>query len=294
MRVLVTGGVGVLGRTLLPLLETAGHEISAPGPQQLDLLDAGQVGAAIACVQGVYHLATRIPPPDRTGDREAWRENDRLRADASRLLVNAALAAPVDVYVVPTVTFVYPDGDVDESTPLRDVPANLESALAAEREAARFTASGRRRVVLRFGLLDGASTGNERPNRRYGATIHVEDAGAHCSPRSPLQAMSTTLSATASGSRMPVSSKLAPELLRLLERRENSNEPITSGPLSRRSWSAELISARLRECSGMSPSGVRSRARIAWVTPRPESPASREGRRRVPSRLQLAASPSRP
>lgn len=253
MRVLVTGGVGVLGRTLLPLLETAGHEISAPGPQQLDLLDAGQVGAAIACVQGVYHLATRIPPPDRTGDREAWRENDRLRADASRLLVNAALAAPVDVYVVPTVTFVYPDGDVDESTPLRDVPANLESALAAEREAARFTASGRRGVVLRFGLLDGASTGNERPNRRYGATIHVEDAGAHCSPRSPLQAMSTTLSATASGSRMPVSSKLAPELLRLLERRENSNEPITSGPLSRRSWSAELISARLRECSGMSP-----------------------------------------
>src|SRR6187551_2894574 len=44
--------------------------------------------------------------------------------------------------------------------------------------------------------------------------------------------------------------ELAPELLRLLERRENSNEPITSGPLSRRSWSAELISARLRECSG--------------------------------------------
>src|SRR6186713_3003285 len=83
MRVLVTGGVGVLGRTLLPLLETAGHEISAPGPQQLDLLDAGQVGAAIACVQGVYHLATRIPPPDRTGDREAWRENDRLRADVA-------------------------------------------------------------------------------------------------------------------------------------------------------------------------------------------------------------------
>ena len=47
-----------------------------------------------------------------------------------------------------------------------------------------------------------------------------------------------------------------------------------------------LACASVQECP---PSGVRSRARIAWVTPRPESPASREGRRRVPSRLQLAA-----
>jgi nucleoside-diphosphate-sugar epimerase len=31
--------------------------------------------------------------------------------------------------------------------------------------------------VLRFGLLDGPGTGNERPNRRFGATVHVADAG---------------------------------------------------------------------------------------------------------------------
>ena len=53
----------------------------------------------------------------------ALRENDRLRADASRLLVDVALAAAVDVYVVPTVTFVYPDGDVDENTPLSESSA---------------------------------------------------------------------------------------------------------------------------------------------------------------------------
>jgi nucleoside-diphosphate-sugar epimerase len=91
--------------------------------------------------------------------------------------VDAALAATVGTFVVPTVTFVYPDGDVDESTPLGDVPAHLQSALAAEQEAARFAASGRRGVVLRLGRLDGAGTGHDKPNMRYGATLHVLDAG---------------------------------------------------------------------------------------------------------------------
>jgi hypothetical protein len=39
---------------------------------------------------------------------KGWRENDRLRAEASAILVDAALAARVAVYVQPTVTFVYP------------------------------------------------------------------------------------------------------------------------------------------------------------------------------------------
>jgi nucleoside-diphosphate-sugar epimerase len=178
MQLLVTGGLGVLGRALLPLLAATGHDVSAPGPGELDLFDAGRVGAAVERVQGVYHLATHIPPADRMGDQEAWRENDRLRGDASRLLVDAALAATVGTFVVPTVTFVYPDGDVDESTPLGDVPAHLQSALAAEQEAARFAAAGRRGVVLRLGRLDGPGTGHDKPNMRYGATLHVLDAGS--------------------------------------------------------------------------------------------------------------------
>jgi len=178
MQLLVTGGLGVLGRALLPLLEATGHEVSAPGPGELDLFDAGRVGAAVERVQGVYHLATHIPPADRMGDREAWRENDRLRGVASRLLVDAALAATVGTFVVPTVTFVYTAGDADESTPLGDVPAHLQSALAAEQEAARFAASGRRGVVLRLGRLDGPGTGHDKANMRYGATLSVVDAGS--------------------------------------------------------------------------------------------------------------------
>lgn len=175
-RVLVTGASGVLGRALVPLLEARGHEVWAPSRLELDLLDPSAVADAVARAGAVYHLATRIPPPERQGERDAWRENDRLRADASRLLVDAALAGPTSVYVQPTVAFVYPEGEVDEETLPADVPPSLESALAAEHEAARFAASGRRGVVLRLGLLDGPGTGNERPNPWYGATLHVDDA----------------------------------------------------------------------------------------------------------------------
>jgi hypothetical protein len=62
--VLVTGGIAVLGRVLLPLLEAAGHENNAPEPTELDLLDAGQVEAAIAraraCITSrrTFRLAT--------------------------------------------------------------------------------------------------------------------------------------------------------------------------------------------------------------------------------------------
>jgi nucleoside-diphosphate-sugar epimerase len=177
MIVVVTGATGVLGRALLPRLERAGHDVQAPGREELDLFDAAAVRRAVGNAEAVYHLATRIPPPERRREPDAWRENDRLRKEASRLLVDAALAAEVGVYMQPTVTFVYPDGDADEDTPLGKVPAWLESALTAERETARFAASGRRGVVLRLGLLDGPGTGNDRPRRVAGATLHVEDAG---------------------------------------------------------------------------------------------------------------------
>ncbi len=177
MRLLVTGGSGVLGRALVPLLEAGDRDVRAPSRHELDLFDASAVREAVAGADAVYHLATRIPRLERQGEREAWLENDRLRAEASRLLVDAALASGTSVYVQPTVAFVYPEGEVDEDTPPTDVPRSLESALAAELEAARFAASGRRGIVLRLGLLDGPGTGNERPNSRFGATLHVDDAG---------------------------------------------------------------------------------------------------------------------
>lgn len=179
MRLLVTGGTGVLGRAFWPLAQAEGHQVSAPGRAELNLFDPAAVAVVMRGVDAVLHLATRIQPLEKTGQPEAWRQNDRLRAEASAILVDAALAADVKAYIQPTVTFVYPDGQPasEETTIREEVPVILRSALAAEDQAARFAAAGRHGVVLRLGLLDGPGTGHDRPNPALGASLHTEDAG---------------------------------------------------------------------------------------------------------------------
>jgi nucleoside-diphosphate-sugar epimerase len=178
VRLLVTGGTGVLGRALRPLAEAAGHELAMPTREELDLFAPTAVADAVRDVDGVLHLATRIRSLEEISDPGVWRENDRLRADASRILVDAAIAAGAAVYVQPTVTFVYaPDGPSSEDTPIGEVLPILRSALVAEQEAERFAHAGGRGVVLRFGLLDGPGTWFDQPMGDFGATLHVSDAG---------------------------------------------------------------------------------------------------------------------
>lgn len=202
MRLLVTGGSGVLGRALRPLADAAGHDVRMPSSNELDVFDPVAVAAASRDVDAVLHLATRIQSLELISQPDAWWENDRLRADASRILVDAALAAGVEVYFQPTVTFVYPPrGAVSEDTPPTEVIATLRSALRAEQETDRFARAGRRGVVLRLGLLDGPGTANERPNRTFGATVHVADAGrALLAAPSPSRAGSTTSAVIVSAS----------------------------------------------------------------------------------------------
>jgi nucleoside-diphosphate-sugar epimerase len=177
MIMFVTGATGALGKALVPAAEAAGHELRTPRHAELDLFDPAAVGVAMQGVDAVLHLASRIQPLELMDDPAAWRENDRLRADASRILVDAALAAGTQTYLQPTVTFVYPkDGPVSEDTPIGDVPEILRSAIAAERETDRFVRAGRRGVALRFGLLDGPGTGHDAPIPALGATLHVADA----------------------------------------------------------------------------------------------------------------------
>ena len=161
MRIFVTGGSGVLGRSLLPLLAAEGHDARAPARDELDLFDPERVAEAVRDAEAVYHLATRIPAPERRGDPGAWRENDRLRAEASKLLVDAALAGETRIYIQPSVTF----------------SADLPSALAAEQETARFAAAGRIGVVLRLGTLDGPGTEYALPKPGPDETLHIADAG---------------------------------------------------------------------------------------------------------------------
>ena len=173
MRVFLTGATGVVGRRLIPLLTAQGHAVTAvvrspekkaavaragATPLSVGLFDRNALDAAVRRHDAVVNLATHIPSSSwKLLRRSAWAENDRIRREASSNLVDAALAAGVSRFVQESFAPVYPDrGEqwIDEDVPIEPVSYN-RSLLDAERAAARFTASGRSGVVLRFGGFYG-------------------------------------------------------------------------------------------------------------------------------------------
>lgn len=61
MRLLVTGGTGVLGRALRPLAEAARHELTIPTREELDLFDPVAVAHATRNIDGILHLGDPDP-----------------------------------------------------------------------------------------------------------------------------------------------------------------------------------------------------------------------------------------
>jgi nucleoside-diphosphate-sugar epimerase len=182
MRILMTGGSGVLGRASMPLLRQAGHQVDAPRHDQLDLYDPRAITAAARGTDAILHLASNTPPPEARGTRDAWAANDRLRRDATGLLVDVALTTGVECFVFPSLAFIYPPaGPVDESTPLPEDGYEIaRSAVDGEHHVDRFSASGGRGVVLRLGMLYGPGTDSDtsaEPYRALGATLAIADAG---------------------------------------------------------------------------------------------------------------------
>lgn len=168
MKVFVTGATGVVGRRAVPLMVQAGHEITAVArtpekaaavgragarPVRVDLFDADGVRRAVAGHDAVVNLATHIPRSTMAMLLPwAWRENDRIRREASAVLVDAAMAGGVSRFVQESFAPMYPDmGDewIDEAVPPNPARYN-RSTLDAERNAARFGHAGGTAVVLRF------------------------------------------------------------------------------------------------------------------------------------------------
>ena len=176
--VFVTGATGVLGHATVPQLLASGYTVRALSrgeandasiralgaePVRGDLFDPDSLARAVAGADAVLHLATRIPPSSEMRHRSAWVENDRIRAEATKYLVNASLEAGTRVFVYPSFAFVYPDsGDawIDAASTPIDPTEILHSTIAAEREVARFAESGdgshRRGISLRLGGLYGS------------------------------------------------------------------------------------------------------------------------------------------
>jgi nucleoside-diphosphate-sugar epimerase len=167
MRIFVTGATGVVGIRAVPQLVAAGHPVTAVGRNlemraqllragasaiSVDLFDPDQVRSALTGHDVIVNLATHIPPTSRIFLPGAWRENDRIRREASKVLVDAALQQGVQRFIQESFAPIYEDaGDrwIDESSPVRPVRYN-RSILDAEAAVQRFVQQGGAGVVLRF------------------------------------------------------------------------------------------------------------------------------------------------
>lgn len=211
LKVFVAGGTGVLGRASLPALIAAGYAVRSTArgkdkaelvrrmgaePVECDLYDRASIRKAIAGCDAVIRLTTKIGSMAKIRDPKVWAETNRLRTEGSRILVDAAISEGVPTYVHESVTFVYGDGGtrwLTEDFPLDDAGSEImRAALAGEQEAARFSDTGGKGIVLRFAGFYGADAPSTlemiaMARRRllfqigsgenYFSSIYVPDAG---------------------------------------------------------------------------------------------------------------------
>ncbi|GIH18765.1 NAD-dependent epimerase/dehydratase family protein [Rugosimonospora africana] len=171
MRILVAGSTGVIGRQLMPLLTSAGHEAvgmvrrpAAAGRHVVaDALQPDQVRAAVETVRpdAVVNLLTAIPA--RINPAKLARDmamTNRLRTEGARNLLDAARQAGTKRVISEGLAYAYAPGTglADEDAPLwARGPAQFQPVVAALRELEDRTAR-EHGLVLRFGHLYGPGT----------------------------------------------------------------------------------------------------------------------------------------
>ncbi len=176
MRIFITGATGVVGRRLIPSLLADGHQLTCVARSeekrvsieklgaaaiQLDLFSPADASRALSGHDTLIHLATSIPSTARLMLPGAWRENDRLRREASNNLARAALQNGVGRYIQESFALIYADNGedwIEEGHPVR-VASHTRSVLEAENAVEAFTAKGGVGVALRFGLFYGPDSG---------------------------------------------------------------------------------------------------------------------------------------
>ena len=151
MRVFVAGATGVLGRRLVADLVDRGHDVIGlvrddTGEEQVidrggeprwgDVLEPETIDPLVEDVDAIVHAATAIPTSEDPTDEE-WAVNDSVRRDGTRNLLDAAVDAGVDRFLLESIVWVarQPDGSTFDEDATPHPNERTRSALDAERMA---------------------------------------------------------------------------------------------------------------------------------------------------------------
>jgi nucleoside-diphosphate-sugar epimerase len=185
MRVFLAGATGVIGSQLVPQLLKAGHEVTAmtrsvlraaqleaagADPVVCDVFDADGVRAAMAnaAPHAIIHQLTSLPTRLNWADPNLFDQNNRVRTEGTRILVDAALATGAGRIVAQSIAFAYaPMGErvkEEDAALFIDAPPPFGDAVAAvvEHEQLVTGTAGIDGLVLRYGMLYGPGTYYDR------------------------------------------------------------------------------------------------------------------------------------
>ncbi len=209
MKIFVSGATGLLGKRVTQELREKNHRVvslarsennlmtlQAMGVETLQgsLFDLQRVRDATKECDAILHLATHIPKkPNPT--LEDWKENDRIRIEGTRVLLEAAEQNGIRLFLQQSITMLHGDlrgGTATAETPL---PENQLPVLRSAWEMERMIAAKVRRdlsfIIVRFATFYSADSYHTRmliegiKNRRipilgdgsyFWNFIHVDDA----------------------------------------------------------------------------------------------------------------------
>src|SRR3954451_5924581 len=209
VKVVVSGGTGVLGGAAVRALLDAAHEVDVLARSEANVVEIEALGARprradlfepdslVAVYEGadvVLNLASAVPVGYAAVWPNAWRQNDLLRTKAVANVVTAARTAGVRRVVQESASFVYADdgdGWITERDPLDITPAT-EPVAVGESHVQEYAGGFRAGVLLRFGSIVGddpqtrfwmraAATGRPvgigRPDQ-WSHLLHTNDIGS--------------------------------------------------------------------------------------------------------------------
>jgi nucleoside-diphosphate-sugar epimerase len=175
-RIFITGATGVLGKRVVAELSSKGYDLTilvrSKSESSLfdstnikvvegNIFDLNQMEELTQGANAIFHLATRIPQKSMPSKKD-WVENDRLRIDATKILLTCCERNGISRFMLPSVAFLYGDQQgktINSQTPLpTKINGLMQSAFDMEKILMTAKSKNIDYCIIRYGVYYSADS----------------------------------------------------------------------------------------------------------------------------------------